>query len=180
MAAVLGLDIPALESICTEASKQGGVVQVANDNCPGQVVISGAGQALERAIELAQQAGARRVRKLAVSIAAHSPLMTLAQAEFNQAVDQAPINTPRIPLVGNVSALPLETASELRADLRAQLTSRVRWMESVQAMVGRGVTTFIEIGSSDVLIGLVKRIEETAARLAVGKPADFEKLAELV
>jgi [acyl-carrier-protein] S-malonyltransferase len=180
MAAVLGMDILALERACAEASRPGEVVQVANDNCPGQVVISGANPALERAIELAQQAGARRVRKLAVSIAAHSPLMTHAQQEFNQAVEQAPINTPRIQLVGNVSALPLATASELRADLRAQLTSRVRWMESVQAMTGRGVTTFIEIGSGNVLSGLVKRIDDNATTIAVGKPADFEKLGELI
>ena len=176
MAAVLGMDIPTLESVCAEASLEGEVVQVANDNCPGQVVISGAKAALERAIHLAQQRGARRVRPLAVSIAAHSPLMAHAQAEFNRAVAEAPFNDPIVPLVGNVNASPLVTAGEIRADLRLQLNSRVRWTESIQEMVRRGVTTFIEIGSGSVLIGLIKRIDEQANGIALGRPADFDKL----
>ena len=94
MAAILGLDIPTLDRICAQASKPAEIVQVANDNCPGQVVISGATPALLRAIELAQQAGARRAVQLAVSIAAHSPLMASAQDEFNQAVDTSPIQDP--------------------------------------------------------------------------------------
>jgi [acyl-carrier-protein] S-malonyltransferase len=177
MAAVLGADIPTLERICAEASASGDVVQVANDNCPGQVVISGAKPALERAIQLAGQAGIRRVRPLAVSIAAHSPLMTLAQADFNQAVDQAGIVDPHIPLVGNVTALPLSTAAEIRSDLQAQLTSRVRWVESIQEMSSRGITTYIELGSGSVLTGLIKRVDEQATTLAIGSPADFEKLS---
>jgi [acyl-carrier-protein] S-malonyltransferase len=177
MAAVLGADIPTLERICAQASAPGEVVQVANDNCPGQVVISGAKPALERAIQLAQQAGIRRVRPLAVSIAAHSPLMTHAQAEFNQAVDQAGISDPLIPLVGNVTALPLSTAAEIRSDLQAQLTSRVRWVESIQEMTARGVTTFIELGSGAVLTGLIKRIDEQAQAFSIGNPGDFDKLA---
>lgn len=176
MAAVLGLDIPALEEVCAQASMEGEIVQVANDNCPGQVVISGNSAALERAIQLAQEAGARRVRRLAVSIAAHSPLMAHAQADFNQAVAAAPIADPVIPLVGNVSALPLSSAAEIRADLRAQLNSRVRWTESIQEMVRRGVTTFVEIGSGDVLCGLVKRIVPETTRISLGTIADFEKL----
>jgi [acyl-carrier-protein] S-malonyltransferase len=177
MAAVLGADIPTLERICAEASASGEVVQVANDNCPGQVVISGARPALERAIQLAQQAGIRKVRPLAVSIAAHSPLMTHAQADFNQAVLQAGIVDPLIPLVGNVTALPLTTAAEIRSDLQAQLTSRVRWTESIQEMAARGVTTFIELGSGSVLTGLIKRIDEQAQGISISNPADFTKLA---
>jgi len=179
MAAVLGMDIPTLEQVCAEASREGEVVQVANDNCPGQVVISGARAALERAIQLAQQRGARRVRPLAVSIAAHSPLMAHAQAEFNRAVAEAPFSDPTVPLVGNVNASPLNTAGEIQGDLRAQLNSRVRWTESVQEMTRRGVTTFVEIGSGSVLAGLVKRIAEQANGIVVGKPADFEKLQKL-
>jgi [acyl-carrier-protein] S-malonyltransferase len=177
MAAVLGADIPTLERVCAEASAPGEVVQVANDNCPGQVVISGARPALERAIQLAHQAGIRKVRPLAVSIAAHSPLMTHAQADFNQAVLQAGIADPHIPLVGNVTALPLSTAMEIRNDLQAQLTSRVRWTESIQEMSARGVTTFIELGNGSVLGGLIKRIDEQAQGVSVGSPADFAKLA---
>jgi [acyl-carrier-protein] S-malonyltransferase len=175
MAAALGADIPTLERICAEASTPGEIVQVANDNCPGQVVISGAAPALERAIETASQMGVRRMRRLAVSIAAHSPLMASAQAEFNKAVADAPIRDPHIPLVGNVSALPLTTAAEVRADLQAQLTSRVRWTESIQEIIARGVTTFFEIGSGDVLCGLLKRIDAQATCLNLGTPTDFEK-----
>jgi len=176
MAAVLGLDIPALNEVCARASGPDEIVQVANDNCPGQVVISGTSSALERAIQLAKDAGARRVRPLAVSIAAHSPMMAHAQADFNQAVAAAPISDPAIPLVGNVSALPLSSAAEIRADLRAQLTSPVRWTESIQEMVRRGVTTFIEIGSGEVLCGLVKRIDPEVTRISLGSITDFEKL----
>jgi [acyl-carrier-protein] S-malonyltransferase len=180
MAAVLGLDIPALETICAEASSEDGgaaeIVQVANDNCPGQVVISGNTHALERAMELAKERGARLVRRLAVSIPAHSPMMAHAQADFNRAVDDAPFHEPAIPLVGNVTALPLTTAADIRLDLQGQLTSRVRWTESIQGMVARGVTTFVEIGSGSVLTGLLKRIDRDARGLTLGAPEDFERL----
>ena len=177
MAAVLGAEIEALEKVCAEASTADEIVQVANDNCPGQVVISGARPALERAIAIGQAAGIRKVRPLAVSIAAHSPLMAHAQADFNLAVDAAPVEDPHVPLVGNVSALPLNTAEEVRADLRAQLTSRVRWTESVHEMAARGVTTVYELGSGSVLAGLIKRIESGLTTVSLGSPADFEKLA---
>jgi [acyl-carrier-protein] S-malonyltransferase len=176
MAAVLAADIPTLDRICAEASQPGEVVQVANDNCPGQVVISGARPALDRAIQIAGQAGIRRIRPLAVSIAAHSPLMASAQEEFSQAVSRAPFIDPQIPLVGNVSALPLTTAAEIQADLCGQLTSRVRWTESVQEMAARGVALMVELGSGNVLAGLVKRIDDQVKCISIGAPADFEKL----
>ena len=177
MAAILGLDIPTLDELCAQASQPDEIVQVANDNCPGQVVISGATPALLRAIELAQKAGARRAVQLAVSIAAHSPLMSSAQAEFNQAVESAPIQDPNIALVGNVTAKALAAAAEIRADLQAQLYSRVRWTESVQGMLANGVDTFIEMGSGTVLSGLLKRIDRQASAISLGAPPDFEKLA---
>jgi [acyl-carrier-protein] S-malonyltransferase len=176
MAAVLGADISALERVCAEASTPEMIVQVANDNCPGQVVISGSSQALERAIDLAQQAGIRKIRPLAVSIAAHSPLMTYSQERFNQAVEEAGIIDPTIPLVGNVTALPLNSATEIKADLRLQLTSRVRWNESIHEMARRGITTFLELGNGSVLTGLLKRIDGTVKGIPLGKPEDFEKL----
>jgi [acyl-carrier-protein] S-malonyltransferase len=176
MAAILGLDIPTLERVCTEASTADEVVQVANDNCPGQVVISGSSQAMERAITLAQQAGARRARALAVSIAAHSPLMQHAQSDFNRAVSAAPITDPIVPLVGNVSANPLSAAKPIRDDLQAQLTSRVRWTESVQFMIDQGVTLFLELGSGSVLTGLLKRINEEVTGLSISSPLDFDKI----
>jgi [acyl-carrier-protein] S-malonyltransferase len=176
MAAILGLDISTLEKVCKEASWEGEVVQIANDNCPGQVVISGNSQALERAIKFAQQAGARRAKALAVSIAAHSPLMLHAQSEFNQAVEAAPIDDPTIPMIGNISAQPLETRAQIRSDLQGQLTSPVRWTESIQYMVAHGVTQFLELGSGSVLTGLLKRITDQATGFAIGTPADLEKL----
>jgi [acyl-carrier-protein] S-malonyltransferase len=180
MAAILGLDMPTLEAICAQASQPGDAVQVANDNCPGQVVISGTGAALERALELARQSGARRAVRLAVSIAAHSDLMLHAQAQFNQAVEAAPINHPTIPIIGNINASPLTNQEEIRADLLAQLTTRVRWTESIQWLVAQGVTTFIEMGSEAVLTGLLRRIARDAQGLALGSPADFEKFAALL
>jgi [acyl-carrier-protein] S-malonyltransferase len=180
MAAILGLDIPTLDKVCAEASTPDEIVQVANDNCPGQVVISGSSQAMERAITLAQQAGARRAKTLAVSIAAHSPLMLHAQADFYRAVTSATIIDPQVPLVGNVNAGLLMTANQIRDDLRAQLTSRVRWTESIQFMIEHGVTIFLELGSGSVLTGLIKRINEQVPCLAIGSPADFEKLSPLL
>jgi len=178
MAAILGLDIPTLDAICAQASRPREIVQVANDNCPGQVVISGARPALDRAIALAQQAGARRAVALAVSIAAHSPLMVSAQNDFNQAIEAAPIQDPDIPLVGNVTATLLTRADQLRADLQAQLTSRVRWTESIRAMVAAGVRNFIEIGSGSVLSGLLKRIDREASARTLGTPAEFERISD--
>ena len=177
MAAILALDIPTLEKVCAEASTADEIVQVANDNCPGQVVISGASPALERAIQLAQQAGARRARPLAVSIAAHSPLMQHAQNSFKLAVNAAPISNPHTPLVGNVTARPLNSAGQIRDDLCGQLTSRVRWTESIQEMKARGISAYLELGNGSVLAGLIKRIDETATCFSLGAPADFEKFA---
>ena len=180
MAAVLGLDITTLEDICAQASLSSGeleIVQVANDNCPGQVVISGNSVALERAMALAKDSGARRVRRLAVSIPAHSPMMSHAQLDFNQAIKEASLCDPQIPLVGNVTAQSLTKADAIRRDLEDQLTSRVRWTESIHTMITGGATTFIEIGSGSVLSGLLKRIDSGVFGMALGEPEDFRKIA---
>ncbi|MBU4224849.1 MAG: acyltransferase domain-containing protein, partial [Chloroflexi bacterium] len=177
MAAILGLDIPTLESLCAQASRAEEIVKVANDNCPGQVVLSGAKPALERVLELAKAAGARRAVLLAVSIAAHSPLMASAQADFKAAVDAAPFADAPLPVVSNITAQPISTVHALRADLNAQLTCRVRWTESIQFMLAQGVTTFLEIGAGSVLTSLVKRISGETTRLTLGTAEDFEKLS---
>ncbi len=176
MAAILGMDIPTLEAICQEASTADERVEIANDNCPGQVVISGHKAALERAMALAQAQGARRIVPLAVSVAAHSYLMAPAQEAFNRALDATPIQAPRVPVIGNIHAQPLRTADDVRADLRAQLTHRVRWTESVQYMLDQGVTTFVEVGTGNVLVGLVKRINRKTTRLTCGTPEDIANL----
>jgi [acyl-carrier-protein] S-malonyltransferase len=177
MAALLGLGIPEAESICEQASQGEERVQIANDNCPGQVVVSGAGGALRRMIPLAEAAGARKVVPLAVSIAAHSYLMSHAQAGFNAAVEQAPLRDANVPIIGNVSAQAMRRVRDIEDDLQAQLTSRVRWTESVQHMLAQGVDTFIEIGTGDVLSSLIKRIDRAARRFTLGKPEDFAALA---
>jgi [acyl-carrier-protein] S-malonyltransferase len=179
MAAILGLDILTLEEICANASGENEIVQVANDNCPGQVVISGERRALARALEMAQSAGARRTVPLAVSIAAHSPLMKNAQEGFNQAVNSAPLVDPRIPIIGNVTASPLVTTQQIRQDLQAQLNSRVRWTESIRYMVDQGVTTFIELGSGSVLSGLLKRIDKQLRGITLGNTEDIENFSTL-
>lgn len=176
MAAVLNLDIPALDKVCAEASTEGEIVQVANDNCPGQVVISGAKAAVERAIAGAKAAGAKRAIPLAVSIAAHSPLMAPIQAEFEEAVKATPFHRARTPVIGNVKAEPMTTADQFRTDVVAQLTSRVRWTESVQFLIGQGIQTFVEMGSGVVLLGLIRRIDESVTGLPFGSPADVEAL----
>jgi [acyl-carrier-protein] S-malonyltransferase len=168
MAAVLGLDTTAVRALCQEASeKTGQIVVVANDNCEGQLVISGNRQALEAAVALANERGARMVIPLAVSVASHSPLMESITSEFRQVLDDTPFNPPALPVIGNVQAAPLETVETIRAELGAQLTSTVRWTESVQHMRQAGVELFVELGPKDVLNGLIKRIDRSAKRVTL-------------
>ena len=178
MAAILGVDIPTLDKVCAEASAVDEIVQVANDNCPGQVVISGHKSALERAMAGAKAAGAKRALPLQVSIAAHSPLMASIQDEWNAAVDACAIEKPDIPVVGNVHAKPMLTAEELRADIKAQMGSRVRWTESVQLMLTNGIQTYVEAGSGEVLLAMIKRIDPSTVRVPLGNPKDFAALQE--
>ncbi len=170
MAAVLGLDEARVAAICAEVAATGGVVQVANDNCPGQLVISGDRAGMEAAMAALAAAGARKVVPLAVSIAAHSPLMQPAADALRAAIDATEIAAPLVPVIGNTTAQPLTAADSIRAELTAQLTGSVRWTASVEAMVGAGVTTFVEVGAGDVLTGLVKRIDRSATRIAVKDP----------
>src|SRR5688572_11025664 len=143
MAAILGVDIPTLDQICAKASSADEIVQVANDNCPGQVVISGHKSALDRAMAGAKAAGAKRALPLPVSIAAHSPLMDSIQSEWNAAVDACAMSDPTIPVISNVLAKAMTVADELRADIKAQMQSRVRWTGSVQVMLESGIQAFV-------------------------------------
>jgi len=166
MAAVLGLDTEKVDEICADVREAvSGYVGVANDNCPGQVVISGEEQALEAAIEAAQAAGARRVKRLAVSIAAHSPLMADAAVRFREALAGVTLRPPKIPLVANATAGPLTDPDQIRRALERQLTSPVRWAESVHWMAAQGIARFVEVGPGEVLTGLLRRIDGTAERL---------------
>jgi len=176
MAAILNLDIPTLEKVCAEASTPEESVQIANDNCPGQVVISGSKSAVERAMAGAKSAGAKRALPLAVSIAAHSTLMSSIQKEWNEAVAVANFSALQIPVIGNVHAQPLADESAARADIIAQMQSRVRWTESVQHLLSNGINTFVEVGTGTVLGGLVKRIADGMTILPLGNPQDFAAL----
>jgi [acyl-carrier-protein] S-malonyltransferase len=168
MAALLGLDAEQARAICEQAGRQtGGVLVVANDNCPGQLVISGDETTLEAGMALAKEAGAKKVVKLAVSIASHSPLMESASAAFNEAVEKTAFQTPELPVYGNVGAAPLTTVEAIRDELKRQLTHPVRWTESVQAMIAAGAERFIELGPKDVLAGMMKRINRAAPGLAL-------------
>ena len=168
MAAILGMEATAVAEICALArEKRGQPVQIANDNCPGQIVISGARAALEEAMALAEEKGARRVVPLQVSIASHSPLMEPAALKFEPLVAALALKQPATPVVGNTTARPLADAAAIRAELVSQLTSTVRWKESILYLQEQGVDAFIEIGPKDVLTGLMKRIDRKARRISV-------------
>lgn len=169
MAAVLKMDDADVEQACKEAAAEmSRPVQIANYNSPGQVVISGDTQALDRAIELLRQRGGKRIVPLAVSIAAHSPLMASVVREYRAAVDATDFCLPAIPVVANISARPLLTADEIRDELAGQLTWPVRWTASVQWMIEQGVSKFVEIGPKEVLAGLVRRIDGSVEAHSVG------------
>ena len=176
MAAVLGLDDQVVEEICRErsASSQSESVQIANYNCPGQVVISGNRTIVESTIEALTAAGARKVVPLAVSIASHSPLMAPAAAELQIAIDAIEIADATIPLIGNTTAHPLTTTDEIRRELVAQLTGKVRWTESIRYLLDVGVTRFVEIGPGKTLTSLVKRIDRKVARFSINDPASID------
>ena len=177
MAAILGMDVKILEEVCFEASNENGMVQIANDNCPGQIVISGEKNALERAMVGAKEKGARKIRPLAVSIAAHSNLMISAQKGFYNSIESIDgFIDLAVPVISNVKAMPITKVEDLKQDLLAQLTSRVRWTESVQYMFSQDVTTFIEIGSGNVLTGLLKRINENCNGFSYGTLENIQVL----
>ncbi len=149
---------------------RGGVAGVANDNCPGQVVISGNSLGMAAAMAALTAAGAKRVKPLAVSIAAHSPLMQPAANALRSAIEATPIAAPAVPVIGNTSAQPLVDVAAIRSELVAQLTGNVRWTASMQFAVSAGATRFIELGPSDVLTGLMRRIDRNVQRLMVNTP----------
>ncbi len=178
MAAVLSLEDSVVEAVCAEASQQVGGLGVvcANYNAPGQIVVSGEKSALEAASALAKERGARRVIPLAVSMASHSPLMAGAAREFAVAVAAAPWRDASVPVVANVTARPVRTVPEIKAELVAQLTSPVRWTDSVEYMAAQGVTEFLEIGPKDVLAGLIRRIAEGVTVTSIGTADAVQRL----
>jgi [acyl-carrier-protein] S-malonyltransferase len=175
MAAILGIEDHQVAALCLQAaSESGSLVQVANYNAPGQVVISGQNAGVERAMELAREMQAR-CRPLAVSIPAHSALMASITNEFAAHVAAIPFElpAPSRPVIGNLSARPLSTVEQVREELVGQLTGSVRWTDSVRHMVEGGTSRFVEIGPGKVLSGLVKRIAPQAETANVAEPADI-------
>ena len=168
MAAVLGMDDAALEAVCNEASALGGEVVPANYNSPGQLVISGDIPSVQNAMELAKKNGAKRAVQLNVSGAFHSPLMQPAEAGLRVQLDEVELRSPKFPIISNVTAQPVSDVIDARRLLVEQLMSPVRWTACIRTMVDNGVTQFIELGPGNVLSGLMKRIEKSAATKAVG------------
>lgn len=173
MASILGLPEAKVVEICEEASRDG-YVGISNANCEGQTVISGAVNALKTAMELAEKARARRVVRLPITIASHSPLMAKASEGMNRLLQKLPMRDPAAPLVGNVNADILETEPEVYAELRDQLTSGVYWHRSIEAMKARGVDMFMEVGPGSVLTKLVRRIDYEVNSLSISD--DYEGL----
>ena len=161
MAAVIGLPDETIEKICAEVSKTDSVVVPANYNSPGQVVISGNVEAVKEACVKLKEAGAKRALPLAVGGAFHSPLMEPARLELAQAIEKAPVNKPVCPIYQNVDALPHIDPIEIKDNLLKQLTSPVRWAQSVKKMIADGMTDFVECGPGQVLTGLIGRIQKS-------------------
>jgi [acyl-carrier-protein] S-malonyltransferase len=172
MAALLGLEFEVAAAIAAEAA-QSQVCQAANDNGGGQVVVSGDKSAVERAVELARERGAKRAMMLSVSAPFHCALMQPAADAMAQALATTQVLAPKVPVVANVLARPVSEPSEIVRSLVAQVTGTVRWRESVAFMAQAGVKTFYEVGAGKVLSGLVKRIAAGAAGIAVGTPEDI-------
>ncbi len=166
MAAVLGLDDERVAQLVDEAS-QGDVLTVANLNCPGQIVVSGAVGSMERFIPLAKDAGARRVAQLPITIASHSALMQPAAETLNELFDDVVFNQPVMPVIGNAGGQRLNTAEEIREELRHHVVRGVNWTQSVRTMIDAGITTFVEIGPGNVLAGLNKRIDRGVTTLSL-------------
>lgn len=160
MAAILGLKRDVVDSICL--SVQSGYAAPANYNCPGQIVIAGEKLAVEEAVKLAKEAGAKRAVPLAVSVPSHCSLMSEASKRLEDALNDIEFKTPAIPLVNNADAMFLNSIESIKASLVRQLNSPLLWEDSIRAIVDSGVTTFVEVGPGRVLSGLIKRIEPEA------------------
>jgi [acyl-carrier-protein] S-malonyltransferase len=178
MAAVLGLDAPAVEEVCRQAVQQGAegeVVETANLNAPGQIVIAGHASAVARAMDLARTAGAKRCVPLPVSIPCHCRLMRPAAERLAERLDRVDLKTPRVPVLHNVDAQPRTEPRAIRQALTEQLYSPVRWTQTMQRMAQSGVRAIVECGPGKVLAGLVKRSAPGAAAYAVLNPDSLDQ-----
>jgi [acyl-carrier-protein] S-malonyltransferase len=178
MSALLGIEIEPAEQAAAEAAAQGGICVVANDNAPGQAVISGSKATVERAGEIAKTKGAKRAMALAVSAPFHCPLMQPAADKMREALAQVTIRPPAAPVVANVTAAEIGEPETIRRLLVEQVTGRVRWRESVLGFRQLGVGTTVEAGGNKVLTGMVKRIDRDLQTMTLDTPADIEAFAK--
>jgi [acyl-carrier-protein] S-malonyltransferase len=177
MAAMMGLDLATLQGVCERASEPGEPVELANLNGAGQIVISGASAAVDRAITEAKAAGATRAVRLAVSAPFHCSLMKPAAEQLAAALADVAIAAPSVPVIANVTAEPTQDPAEIRQLLIRQVTAVVRWEESIRAIAALGATRAYELGSGSVLKGLVKRIAETIETTTIGEPHEVKAFA---
>ena len=182
MAALLGLDLPDAIKLAEKASQteEGGteVCTAANDNAPGQVVLSGQRSAVERAVELASEFGARRAVLLDVSAPFHCSLMQPAADAMKDALSNTEMKDPFVPLIANTLASAVTDKEQIREGLVNQVTGQVRWRESVEFMAANGITTLYEVGSGRVLTGLARRIERSLEANSIGSPEDIKSASE--
>jgi len=175
LTAIIGLDLPVVEEICNKASEKG-IAVIANLNCPGQIVISGAVEAMKEAGRIAVEMGARKVVPLAVSAAFHSPLMAEAAEKFAKKLDTIKFSDARIPVVSNVSAEPVTDGGQIRELMKVQISSKVLWEKSIIRMVAEGIDSFIEIGHGKVLSGMLRRIDRRIPVSNLGDMKTYESL----
>jgi [acyl-carrier-protein] S-malonyltransferase len=169
MAAIIGLDEAKTREVCAEAG-----VSLANLNCPGQIVISGEAEKMEKACELAKAKGAKKALPLPVAGAYHSPLMVSAQEKLRTALGKVPIGIPAVPVISNVTAQPHDAPSDIHRRMVEQVTSSVRWEDSIRYLISQGFTRFIELGPGKALSGFMKRIDGNVQMLNVADAASLE------
>lgn len=174
MAALLGLDLDQARDVAARATTEDGICTAANDNAPGQVVVSGHKEAVERAIALAAELGAKRSILLPVSAPFHCPLMAPAAEAMRAALAEVEVKMPVVPVIANVTAAPVTDPAEIRRLLVEQVTGTVRWRESVLAMKALGVQELVELGAGKVLAGLAKRIDRDLAAVSLQTPEDID------
>ncbi|CAF1810653.1 ACP S-malonyltransferase [Bacillus subtilis] len=174
MAAILGMDAEALKQVTDKVTEEGNLVQLANLNCPGQIVISGTAKGVELASELAKENGAKRAIPLEVSGPFHSELMKPAAEKLKEVLDACDIKDADVPVISNVSADVMTEKADIKEKLIEQLYSPVRFEESINKLIAEGVTTFIEIGPGKVLSGLVKKVNRRLKTIAVSDPETIE------
>lgn len=178
MAAVLGAEREALQQLCDEISGQGSVVELANVNCPGQIVVSGSVAGVNEVVAHGKEIGAKRVIPLEVSGPFHSSLMGNAASALGGELRQIAMQDPAIPVIANVTAEPVTSASEIKALLERQVCAPVLWEDSVKKLIELGVDTFVEIGSGSVLTGLIKKIDKQVTTITINKLDALQSLSE--